>query len=114
MKVKYYCPLCGHEFEQGEYEYNYETAHTDFHCPFCDWEGNETLVDDEEPMREWDEGYDEEHLDARDVMVVPYPESEDIIDRKDFESYAWLINDEEGLTLFGRRAYVVDKDWYFG
>lgn len=37
----YICPKCGHVFKQGEYNYNYDTANTDFVCPECDWEGNE-------------------------------------------------------------------------
>ena len=37
----YICPKCGHVFKQGEYEYNYDTGHSDFVCPECDWQGNE-------------------------------------------------------------------------
>ena len=39
-----YCPHCGHCFEQGEMDYNYDTAHTDYVCPECGWEGNENQV----------------------------------------------------------------------
>ena len=46
MEEKYICPHCGHEFEQGEYDYNYDTALLDFVCPECGWEGNETQVED--------------------------------------------------------------------
>lgn len=42
----YICPKCGHVFKQGEYEYNYDTGHTDFVCPECDWQGNEHGVKD--------------------------------------------------------------------
>lgn len=44
----YVCPHCGHVFEQGEWDYNYDTALLDFKCPECDWEGNENEVDTEE------------------------------------------------------------------
>lgn len=40
----YICPKCGHVFKQGEYNYNYDTAHLEFECPECDWEGNEQGV----------------------------------------------------------------------
>lgn len=40
----YICPKCGHVFKQGEYDYNYDTAHLDFVCSECDWEGNEQGV----------------------------------------------------------------------
>ena len=45
---KYVCPNCGHVFEEGEYNYNYDTALLDFVCPDCDWEGNETEVESNE------------------------------------------------------------------
>lgn len=38
---EYTCPKCGHIFEQGEYNYNYDTGHLDFECPECDWSGTE-------------------------------------------------------------------------
>ena len=40
----YICPKCSHVFKQGEYNYNYDTAHLEFECPECDWEGNEQGV----------------------------------------------------------------------
>lgn len=40
----YICPKCGHVFKQGEYNYNYDTAHLEFECPECDWQGNEQGV----------------------------------------------------------------------
>ena len=38
---QYICPKCGHVFEQGEWNYNYDTGHLDFECPECDWSGTE-------------------------------------------------------------------------
>lgn len=42
----YLCPNCGHSFQQGEFEYNYETVYLDFECPFCGWYGNDNNVFD--------------------------------------------------------------------
>lgn len=50
MEEKKYCPICGHEFVQGESNYNYETAYTDYHCPDCDWEGTYEQVLDEDTI----------------------------------------------------------------
>lgn len=41
MEIRKYCPYCGHEFIQGETEYNYDTAHTIYTCSECDWVGDE-------------------------------------------------------------------------
>ena len=36
MENKHYCPVCGAELEQGQYEYNYETGNIHVvHCPEC-------------------------------------------------------------------------------
>lgn len=42
---KYYCPICGEQFEQGDWNYNYDTALLDFECSMCGWCGNENEVD---------------------------------------------------------------------
>lgn len=44
----YICPKCGHKFEQGEYDYNYDFGNLEFECPECDWKGTEGMVDIEE------------------------------------------------------------------
>lgn len=44
MEERYICPECGYVFEQGDYNYNYDTALLDFSCPECDWEGTEKQV----------------------------------------------------------------------
>lgn len=46
--IKYICPECGHEFQQGEWNYNYDTAQLDFECPFCEWQGTDNNVVTEE------------------------------------------------------------------
>lgn len=59
MESKKYCPECGHEFKQGESDYNYETADTVYTCPECGWQG--TAPDDED---------DEEDEPLHEVMVI--------------------------------------------
>lgn len=61
----YICPKCGHVFKQGEYDYNYDTAHLDFVCSECDWQGNEQEViwgneEDEEEEKDGEEGKEED------------------------------------------------------
>lgn len=48
MENNYYCPECGHKFEQGEWNYNYDYAVLDFECPCCGWSGTEYGVKTEE------------------------------------------------------------------
>jgi outer membrane protein assembly factor BamD (BamD/ComL family) len=43
METKYYCPICGHEFEQGEYDYNYDYNVMDYECTLCGWHGTEPV-----------------------------------------------------------------------
>ncbi len=50
MEEKKFCPNCGHEFVQGESNYNYDTANTDYHCPNCEWEGTHEQVLDEDKI----------------------------------------------------------------
>ena len=47
-KIRYYCPECGFGLVQGDWDYNYETAHLDFECPCCGWTGTENDVIDDE------------------------------------------------------------------
>lgn len=61
----YICPKCGHVFKQGEYDYNYDTAHLDFVCSECDWQGNEQEViwgneEGEEEEKDGEEGKEED------------------------------------------------------
>ena len=49
MASNYICPQCGHEFEQGEYNYNYDRGTLDFTCPCCGWyETDSEIIDDED------------------------------------------------------------------
>lgn len=43
--TKFFCPDCGREFKQGEYEYNYEYGTLEFECPLCGWIGTDSNVD---------------------------------------------------------------------
>lgn len=49
---KYICPDCGMEFEQGDWNYNYETAQLDFECFVCGWQGTENEVEEVEIIEE--------------------------------------------------------------
>ena len=50
MEKKNFCPNCGHGFVQGESNYNYDTANTDYHCQNCEWEGTQEQVLDEDKI----------------------------------------------------------------
>ena len=113
METKYYCPICGHEFVQGEMNYNYETGKLDFVCPECEWEGNENKVSDHPvDMMIYEGVYDEDELEKKGLMVVCWPESQNLFLMDNFRDHTYLIDDEEGLDLFGDAAYVVESDWY--
>lgn len=64
MEPKKYCPICGHEFKQGESDYNYDTADTVYTCPECEWEGTTPLSPDNE------EDEDEFDDETRSVAIV--------------------------------------------
>jgi DNA-directed RNA polymerase subunit RPC12/RpoP len=50
MDTIYICPDCGHEFQQGEYGYDYDYNVLEFECPHCGWYGTDSTVetDDDE------------------------------------------------------------------
>jgi predicted RNA-binding Zn-ribbon protein involved in translation (DUF1610 family) len=50
MAIIYICPDCGHEFQQGEYGYDYNYDVLEFDCPDCGWYGTDSKVktDDED------------------------------------------------------------------
>lgn len=50
-----YCPQCGHKFEQGESDFNYDNGNTVYTCPDCGWEGTEAIDD----TKIYDDLYDE-------------------------------------------------------
>ena len=45
-------------------------------------------------------------------VVVRWPESQELMDEKGFESHSYPINDDQGLEDFGSQAYFVDELWY--
>ena len=63
-------------------------------------------------FRIWSGGYEDEYLDSCGVDIMTWPESQDLMEMPDWEKNTWLINDEEGLDLFGSSAYIYNKDWY--
>lgn len=61
-------------------------------------------------LHTWNDGYDDVALGGHEVIT--WPESQAVIERIDHRSHSYLINDEEGLDMFGSSAYVVESDWY--
>ena len=114
MEQKYYCPECGHEFVQGESNYNYDTAKLDFECPECGWCGTDEEVDDEPEgeLEIWDGGYNQRELKKEGLMIVTWPDSQYLTETRGHRNHSWLINDTRGLNRFGSCAYVVEMDWY--
>lgn len=68
------------------------------------------VKDSEDELMMWDEGYDEDSLEGYEI--VTWPDSQMVEEIPGYTSFAYLINDEEGLETYGSSAYVVDKDWY--
>lgn len=178
MEEKKYCPNCGHEFVQGESNFNYETGNTDYHCTHCEWEGTQFnimtldgVLDDLEDEKEkheldgveistedaelvitkvkngesyndaisevlagirscLDEGLEEEEDDLSDkldiytgdyadgylysqgLFIMTWPDSQELCEKPEFYEHAWLIDDEEGLEMYGSSSYVVEKKWW--
>lgn len=112
MNEEKYCPSCGHLFEQGEYEYNYDTANTDYECVECGWVGTHKEVLDEPTLQIWDGCYDQRKLKKDGYAIMTWPDSQELMDMQGFSENTWLINDERGLNRFGSSAYVYDIDWY--
>lgn len=52
MDFKYICPVCEHEFEQGEFDYDYDFNVLNFECPFCGWVGTDENVETNEEDEE--------------------------------------------------------------
>ena len=48
----------------------------------------------------------------KEFVVIEFPESQEIIEHPEAENHCHLINDIEGLKLYGDGAYFVDKQWY--
>ena len=60
-------------------------------------------------LQMWSGGYTEEELVGYDVVL--WPDSQDLMELDGFDENSYLINDEEGLEMFGSSAYVVSKMW---
>lgn len=75
------------------------------------WAEIEALVDvPSEPKLElWCYGYSEDELAG--YTIVGWPEIQDLQEKDGFLDHAYLVNDEEGLNLYGSSAYVVENAW---
>lgn len=92
------------------------------------WKGtkNELYVegDDIIPLDELNETEIEAYFDAVKSLIrkemtekygniiIQWPESQEIMNKKGMENHCALINDDIGLTMFGSSAYVVDDEWF--
>ena len=45
-------------------------------------------------------------------IIIQWPESQEIMNKKGMENHCALINDDIGLEMFGSSAYVVDDEWF--
>ena len=45
-------------------------------------------------------------------VVVRWPESQELMEEKGFESHSYLISDEDGIEDFGNSAFFVEEKWY--
>lgn len=44
-------------------------------------------------------------------IVIQWPEIQDIMELEGFRENSHLINDEQGLELYGSSAYFVNTEW---
>lgn len=56
-------------------------------------------------LKTWDRGYSEDEL--RGFSVIQWPEVQSYMDKPGFSHVARLVNDDEGLDLYGSSAYVI-------
>lgn len=97
MKTNYICPDCGHEFIQGEFDYNYDYATLDFECPDCGWTGTDSTVETGDTRYatdiEWDtDGNDMSEILPTRVHIPSYIEDDEIAD---------YLSDEYEYCVFG-------------
>lgn len=48
----------------------------------------------------------------KEFVVIEFPESQEIFEHPEADQHCHLINDTEGIDLYGSSAYFVDKQWY--
>lgn len=51
-------------------------------------------------------------MKQRKFIIVTWPESQVLEPMEGFDSNAYLINDNIGLSEYGSSAYFVDEQWY--
>ena len=54
----------------------------------------------------------EEITEKHGNIILQWPQSQEIMDKKGMETHCALINDEIGLAMFDSSAYVVDYEWF--
>lgn len=46
-------------------------------------------------------------------VIVCWPESQMLMEKKGFHANCTLINSEKGLEKYGSSAYLVEEEWYY-
>lgn len=116
--VKAYISKCGHKkfscVTEEDEDYNVSRITNDdvfylFDTIYsCEENG---LFDEKTEIKIWNGGYSE--TDLLGFEIITWSESQSLFEMEGFENHAFLINDEEGLEMYGSSAYVVDCEWYY-
>ena len=53
----------------------------------------------------------DDYVDEDDFIIVQWPEVQELMDKKGFDTNACLANDEWTLEKYGSQAYFVNKAW---
>lgn len=44
-------------------------------------------------------------------VIIEWPESQELMEHKDFDCHSHLINDEGWIDQYGCASYFVEEDW---
>lgn len=69
----------------------------------------ETFTEDSTELKEWSGDYSAEALDGYEIIM--WPEVQTLFEKEGFRDNSFLINDEDGMSMFGSSAYVVSMDF---
>lgn len=51
-------------------------------------------------------------LSETKYIIVQFPESQELMCKRDFDKHSYLISDEDGIEDFGNSAFFVEEKWY--
>lgn len=82
-------------------------------------EGDDIIPLDELNETELEEYFDavkplirEEMTEKHGNIILQWPKSQNIMNKKGMENHCALINDEIGLEIFGSSSFIVDGEWF--